>query len=100
MIFRIENYIDEDGKNITAKIPFSAEPNPFAATTYVGHFGIHTPRGMMPLSFEFPTNLTLEQCFAEFEKHADAELKRLEDASRVIPASSMPNSGGLILPKG
>lgn len=110
MIFEIKRFVDNEGKQIQAKIPvfppegsrvedkpeegvikldFSIKISP----EYTGIIGIPTPRGNMQLPFDFPAGYTLEECFSEFEKLATEKVEQLqkEMENQIIPASNMPS---------
>lgn len=105
MIYEIKRYTDSDGRSITAKIPLLADESDgvkMEQPSFMGTIGFTTPRGVMPLNFEFLPAMTLEECFAQFDKFAQEMVEQIQDASRVVPASSMavnPSSkGNIIMP--
>ena len=107
--YEITQYVGEEGESIVAKtasnpeIKDSLEPK----TVFVGTIPLRvgTPQGIMqiPFEFEFPQNLTLAQCFEQFDDIAKKEVAKkkaeMEDQNRIIPASagSVPNLR--VLPK-
>lgn len=105
MISEIKNYIDSDGRMVMAKIPFTGGSDIQMGTDYMGTFYIRTPKGQMPINFEFPSGFNLEECFEKFDEFAEKTVQDMQEEakerSRIIPATSMPkpsNNGGLILP--
>lgn len=96
MHYELKNYVDDDGKVITAKISCPVDGR--VVTVYSGSFTIQvrTPQGVgqIPFEFEFPNELSLSQCFDKFEEMAKAKVEEFrqeqEDRNRIIPASHMP----------
>jgi hypothetical protein len=105
MISEIKSFVDGKGRMITAKVPCSVESGEdivMGNTEYMGTIGIRTPNGQMPINFEFPEGLTLEECFDKFDEYAQKTITKMQEEaqerSRIIPATSMPKNGGLIIP--
>lgn len=110
MYYEEKNYVDETGKQITAKIPQIERGTDFlqivptATPVYTGTIGLTamTPQGpmRMPFEFEFPSELSLAQCFEQFEEIAKKKVEELQEAqkerSRIIPATSIPQGLKLI----
>lgn len=110
MYYKVENYVDDDGKTIVCKTAvekIDAEWNLAQAQKRIFSGVIHvtarTPQGIaqVPFEFEFPEQMPLNECFEKFEEVAKAKFeefkKEQEDRNRIIPASSMPtNPGGII----
>lgn len=117
MIYEIKKFIDEEGRQISAKVPVfgeeSAKPEDVIEidvtipnikkpnVEYTGLIGAKTPMGAMTIGFEFPMGYTLEECFTSFDTFAENKIKELKEQSNIIPASNMPtiSRGGLSLVK-
>lgn len=88
-IYEVKTYVDDQGRQITGKIPVNTEGfQPEIQPLYEGTVGIPTQMGVMPFSFSFPENSTLEACFNTFEataKQAFEEAKREhQDKNRIV----------------
>lgn len=100
MIYEIKRYTDDDGRQINEKSSLLSSANPLQTIEHSGTIGIRTPNGVMPISFEFPDELSLEECFEKFDQYAQEMIKQMQDASRILPSAQMPNhpTGNIILP--
>lgn len=100
MHYKVENYVDDEGQVITAKIPQVESQDLLLSnpTVYVGTvpLTVRTPQGVgqMPFEFEFPTGMSLADCFAKFEEVAKQKIDEFkqeqQDKNRIVPAKSMP----------
>jgi len=97
VITEIKSYTNEQGKSVKVYIPTLTEDS--LLTRYEGTVGIQTPRGIVPMSFPFPDDFTLEKCFEDFEEVAQREVESqmkeakesAEDRNRIItPGSPTP----------
>lgn len=77
MIREIKEYVDDEGKKVTAFEPLPHSV-PDGDVQYRGSVGIMTPRGILPIEFPFPEGYTLDQCFKEFEKEAEAAVEQIQ----------------------
>jgi predicted RNase H-like HicB family nuclease len=107
MIYRIEKFTDDEGRQISAKVPMIGEEGPKQENVieldvtipcikkpnveYTGLIGVKSPMGMMTIGFEFPVGYTLEECFISFDAWAENKIKELKEQSNIVPASSVPN---------
>lgn len=106
MYYKIENYVDDDGKVITAKTPQLNTPDLAIAhpVTYVGTvpLTVRTPQGIgqIPFEFEFPPSMSLDECFAKFEEIAKQKVEEFkeeqQDRNRIVPASNVPSNIKLV----
>ncbi len=90
MIYKINNYSDEEGRNILEKVPFLSLENKnrlASDDTFIvenansikeGIFNVQTPMGAMQINFEFPNDLTLEKCFEKFDELAQQKIQDIE----------------------
>jgi hypothetical protein len=75
MIYKTDRYVDEDGRGVTEYIP---QEEPSTETIhYEGTVGLQTPMGPQPISFKFPSEFTLADCFEKFDEVAKVEVKRI-----------------------
>jgi predicted RNase H-like HicB family nuclease len=104
MIYEIKQYLKEVSNKefvVTEKKPITDNGIENNIKLYFGTINAMTPRGVIPIPFEFPQGWTIEECFEKFEERAQIIIKQIEDASKIIPASGFQgNNGGLIIPKG
>ena len=75
MIKEVKKYTDDDGRTVTAYIPFDEKSKHIVA--YEGQVGIQTPMGVAPVRFPFPPSFTLKDCFDNFEETANTEVDRI-----------------------
>ena len=107
MYYEIKQYIDENGHMIVERKP-SVNVNQILKldlcpkSTYSGtiQIGVRTQmgQGTMPFEFEFPENMSIEECFEKFEEIAEQKFeefkKEKEDEKRIVAPPP-----GLIIPK-
>lgn len=86
-IYRVEKYVNEEGKMIEALLPIDQEAkNPKFFGTIMLRMG---DGGGMPFEFSFDEGKTLEQCFEEFETKAREEIEKMaKETPRIITASA------------
>jgi hypothetical protein len=71
MINEVKTYIDDKGRIIKAKVPFTGSCDVFVKPTYIGITTTYTVYGEIPVRFEFPEGFTLEECFDKFDQYAN-----------------------------
>lgn len=96
MIYKVENYTDEEGRTVIVKNSISNDE-----IIREGVFAARTPMGTIRVPFEFPIEInTLEECFEKFDDFAQEksnEIEREIQSQIVIPSSNKEN-GGIIIP--
>ena len=98
MIYEAKRYENEKGMVVVERKPIP-DGGTILPSKYSGTVGIRTPGGMMPYSFEFPEGTDLVSAFEHFEEEATKAVEKLQEESRIIPASGMPPpSGNIITP--
>ncbi len=101
MYYKIENFIDDEGKAIMQKTPCPSDGALVPEGTKIERIGtvhiqVRTQRGVghIPINFAFPEELTLSQCFEAFEDLAEQEVTRIQkeqaEQNLIVPASQMP----------
>jgi len=82
MIYKITRYVDDEGKSVSEYVP-EVDVSDKDQVYYEGVVGLQTPMGPQPLSFTFPSDFKLVDCFNRFDEIAKIEVKRiLEDAKK------------------
>jgi len=75
MIYQVQQFIDDDNRQVVKKVP-QEKGNP----EYMGMFTVSVPTQFGPqeaqMHFTFPDGYDLEKCFKEFDVLAEAEYEK------------------------
>jgi hypothetical protein len=106
MIYLIEQYVDDEGRQVFLKRPQVKSLDEKAKPLYMGTFTVTVPTPFGPqeaqIQFDFPEDHGLEKCFEEFDKLAEAEYERLLEEAREKSAErkiiTPDEMGGIVMP--
>jgi hypothetical protein len=109
MIYKIEQFVDDDGRQILLKVPqqkLKPTDGDFPKSIYVGTFSVTVPTPYGPqeaqISFDFPNSYDLDECFDKFDKMAEEEYERLIKEAREKSIESRiitpDRAGGIVMP--
>ena len=95
VISEIKSFDDGEGRTVVGKYPIDGS-KPF----FVGSFVVDTNRGPVRLPIEFDENLTLEECFEQFDAMAKATIEDAQqEASKrqlIVTPDDLKNSGPIV----
>ena len=92
MLYEVKRYTDDDGRQVTAKMPLNIKEG-IIEIKYSGTVGIKTPMGTVPFGFDFPDGFNLEQAFSKFDDVLHEEIKKVQDANRIVTPGGTPAQG-------
>ena len=113
MIYKVESFIDDDGRQVLKKVMMNGEivknldgSSQYIGETYIGTFSLTVPTPYGPqedqINFNFPNYYTLERSFNEFDKFAEEEYERLmkevKEKSLESKIITPDGKGGIVMP--
>jgi hypothetical protein len=81
MIYKLEQYVDEDGRQVIHQIPIEKGKRVVQKKSEMNYFGTfqapHPMGGGAQVQFNYPDGYSLEKCFQKFDELAKAEYEKL-----------------------
>lgn len=100
MIYKIEQYTDDEGKLVTARVPL---PGTISPTKYFGTYMVpHPQHGQIRIEFEFPEGWDIKKCLDEFKTEAEKDFTRIQVEAQKEAQAQLWTPGAksnLIVPK-
>lgn len=73
MIYEIKQFVDDEGRQITEKIPYDKTKK----SQFIGLFEVpHPTQGTTTICIEFQEQSNIEECFGKFDEFAKEEYKK------------------------
>jgi hypothetical protein len=95
-IVEVKQWKDKNsGMTVVEECSYPEDPNLPTISTYYGKVQIGTQMGPLGIQFIFPKDYDINQCFENFEKHAEAALEQMQKEQQqqiVVPNGINPDS--------
>jgi hypothetical protein len=92
MFFKTEQFLDNEGRTIYKQTSLGEDPQIY----FYGSFPAETAQGVMPFSFQFPEDYSLEKCTEEFDTIAEEKINEHNEQNKIVTPEKMSNPDNVI----
>jgi len=106
IVYEAETFMNEDGLEVIRKTKFEivddelTSPHTEEVYEYAGTLVVNTPVGQAQITFDFPEDLTMRECFEQYSTIAEEKVEALkkEMMEREAASKLITPSNNLIIP--